>query len=41
VTASSSVILLIGGSASIYLLQPKLLPASMRAAIDSVKTKLR
>jgi capsular polysaccharide biosynthesis protein len=41
VSVSLAVILLIGGSASLYLLQPKLLPAPMKAAIDSVKTKFR
>jgi hypothetical protein len=41
VSMSLAAILLVGGSASLYLLQPKLLPASMKQAIDSVKTKLR
>lgn len=41
VSVSLAIILFIGGSASLYLLQPKLLPAPMRAAIDSVKSKLK
>jgi capsular polysaccharide biosynthesis protein len=41
ISTSLAAILLIGGTASLYLLQPKLLPQPMKQAIDSVKSKFK